>query len=78
MSAPRRRAPVHMPALPALRPGVRPPVPLPVTRRPRTLAEHVEPFLFWLKAVRGLSVSKAEVWIGLRQPSQADRVRETG
>jgi len=48
-----RRATVHMPSLPALRVGIRPPVVLPVRRHQRTLAEHIEPFLFWLKTVRG-------------------------
>jgi len=47
------RATAHLPALPALRVGVRPPLVLPVRRHPRTLTEQLEPFLFWLRSVRG-------------------------
>ena len=48
-----RRAPRDMPALPALRARVRPPSTVPMLRRPRTLAESIPPFLFWLAGVRG-------------------------
>lgn len=48
-----RQAPRDLPSLPALRRAVEVPPRVPVLLRPRTLAECIEPFLFWLGGVRG-------------------------
>ena len=50
---PGRRAPRDLPNLPALRAGLTMPSGVPMRHRPKTLAESIEPFLFWLGGVRG-------------------------
>jgi site-specific recombinase XerD len=50
---PARRAPRDLPNLPALRAGLTMPAGVPMRHRPRTLADSIEPFLFWLGGVRG-------------------------
>ncbi len=52
VTVPPRRAPRDLPSLPALRTAVQPPR-LSVIRPSRSLAEAVEPYLFWLAGVRG-------------------------
>ncbi|HEX9710753.1 MAG TPA: site-specific integrase, partial [Candidatus Thermoplasmatota archaeon] len=51
--APPRQAPRRMLSLPALRAGVSMPSAVPMLPHARTLAEAIEPLLFWLGGVRG-------------------------
>lgn len=58
-----RRAPRDLPSLPVLRARLRRvPTVLPIVRRPRTLAECIEPFCLWLEGVRGRTASTVRAY----------------